>query len=121
MMNDNKWGTIEWAQSHEFSGKWPVVCNQKRTKIFKVVSDAITDDQINIRSVLTQKRLHDTFTMAFVWGVVKDKASDKLKVLTRFINRLNNDLEVSFAEATSYVYDIPSGYWQATILIKKGQ
>ena len=120
---DRAWGTAGWLDDHEFMGDGRTVKCQRKTKAYDLVGaslksfDGFARVKAVYRKVFTEG---DELCAAFLYGTTeKDWAGAALELLGAVAGDLHGRYGVEFAAVTTYLHDIPSGYWRAIVVFKR--
>lgn len=122
--HERAWGTAGWLDDHELAGSGKTVLCQRKTKTHAVVARAAKDAPgTNVRAVYRKTFGDgDELCAAFLWGNTYDRHAQH-GTLTRLWNIVRGFVsqeDVADAHVTTFLYDVPSGYWRAIVVFKRG-
>lgn len=118
---ERAWGTAGWLDDHEFMGDGRTVRCQRKTKAYEIAERAVKGDAV-IKAVY-RKEFPDggELCAAFLWnnfGPNHPQVST-LMHLHLLVQKFDQQTERGASYVTTYLYDIPSGYWRAIVVFKR--
>lgn len=122
---DRMWGTAGWLDDHELAGGLSTakLC-QRKTKTHEYVRIATgSHREVNVGKVY-RKRFDEggDLCAAFLWGNanLKEDQRSTIRELAGVVRDFIAQPAVKDARVTTFLYDVPSGYWRAIVVFKKG-
>lgn len=123
---ERAWGTAGWLDDHEFMGDGRTVRCQRKTKAYDLVAAATRTHgaAVCIKAVYRKTFVDgDELCAAFLYGVASRSAAVPSGNALGHVAHVVEDLVVhgdaASADATTFLYDVPSGYWRAIVVFKK--
>lgn len=127
MKDERGWGTAGWLDDHELKGDGRVVRCQRKTKTYDQVAAATRQHGaiVCIKAVYRKTFVDgDELCAAFLYGLASRNAvvpsSNALSRVTSVADSLVVDGGAAAADTTTFLYDVPSGYWRAIVVFKRG-
>ena len=120
---ERAWGTAGWLDDHELAGAGETVLCQRKTKARKIAESAVR----KVKGVNVQKVYRKVFDSdgaelcaAFLCGTADvRKQSPTLMTLADVVKGFLYDGIAIDAHVTTFLYDVPSGYWRALVVFTR--
>lgn len=120
---DRAWGTAGWLDDHELEGDGATRVCQRKTKAYQIAESAVRRIKgVNVHKVYRKVFGPDRAELcaAFLWGTTDARRqAPTLRLLADVVNGFLNDGCAVDAHVTTFLYDVPSGYWKALVVFTR--
>lgn len=120
---ERAWGTAGWLDDHELAGAGETVLCQRKTKAYQIAARAVGRiEGVNVYKVYRKVFDSDESELcaAFLWGTTSArKQAPTLQLLADVVNGFLYDGVAVDAHVTTFLYDVPSGYWKALVVFTR--
>lgn len=120
---ERSWGTAGWLDDHELAGDGETVLCQRKTKVYQIAANAVRKIKgVNVYKVYRKVFGPDEAELcaAFLCGTTDArKQAPTLMMLADVVKGFLYDGCAVDAHVTTFLYDVPSGYWKALVVFTR--
>lgn len=122
---ERAWGTVGWLDDHELAGDGETRLCQRKTKTHEYVRLATCSHrEVNVGKVY-RKRFDEggELCAAFLWGNtnLKEDQRSTIYMLAGVVHDFLAYPAIRDARVTTFLYDVPSGYWRAIVVFRRAE